>query len=202
MVFELPELPYEFGALEPYIDAKTMEIHHDKHHGTYVQKLNNALEKYPKLQNKDIKELLENNLKIVPDDIKMAVRNNGGGHYNHSLFWEMLKKDVRFKGEVAKAINKKFGSFDKFKEEFSKMALSIFGSGWTWLVVNSEGELEIVKTANQDSPLSEGKNPILGIDMWEHSFYLKHGPNKQAYLEDFFKAINWDKVDELYERAI
>ncbi len=198
-MFTLLPLPYSFNALEPYIDAKTMEIHHDKHHKTYVDKLNVALEKYPELQKKKVEELLKN-INSLPEEIRTVVRNHGGGHFNHSFWWPMLKKDTKFSGKIAEVINKKFGSFEKFKEEFTKSALSLFGSGWTWLVVNN-GKLEIYNTANQDSPLMENKIPILGLDVWEHAYYILHNANRAAYLENFFRAINWDNVNENFKRS-
>ncbi len=199
MKHELPKLGYTYNALEPYIDAKTMEIHHTKHHQAYIDKLNAALEKYKNLQNKDVDELLKD-LNKIPEDIRTAVKNHGGGHYNHSIWWLMLKKNVKFSGDIAKAIEKTFGSFEEFKKKFTENALGVFGSGWGWLVVN-KGKLEIIKTANQDSPISEGKVPILGVDMWEHSFYIKHNSNKFAYLEDFFHVINWEQVNENFNEA-
>ena len=174
-----------------------MIIHHTKHHQTYVDKLNAALEKHPELQKKSAEELIKD-LNKIPEDIRNAVRNHGGGHVNHSMFWKLLKKNVRFKGEVADEIKNKFGGFDKFKEEFSKAVLGIFGSGWGWLVVNG-GKLEIVTTPNQDNPISMGKIPILGIDMWEHSWYIKHNANKSAYVEDFFHIINWEEVNKIFK---
>jgi len=200
MTHELPKLGYKYDALEPFIDAKTMEIHHTKHHKTYVDKLNAALENHKDLQKKSVEELLKK-LNEIPEDIRTAVRNHGGGHYNHSLFWKMLKKDVDFFGEVSDAINDKWRSFEEFKKKFTDNTLSVFGSGWGWLVVNENGELEIVKTANQDTPLSEGKIPILGIDVWEHSYYLKHMSNRAAYIEDFFNVINWEQVNDNYLEA-
>ena len=200
-MFTLPNLTYPFEALEPYIDTKTMEIHHGKHHKTYVDKLNAALEKYPELQKKKVEELLSNNLKIVPEEIKNAVRNHGGGHFNHSLFWEILKKDVKFSGEIELAIKKKIGSFEKFKEQFTTSALNLFGSGWTWLVVN-KSELEIINLSNQDSPISQNKIPILGVDVWEHAYYLKYQNKRAEYVEAFFNVINWNKVNENYKKAL
>ncbi|MDO8563540.1 MAG: superoxide dismutase, partial [Nanoarchaeota archaeon] len=184
MTFTLPKLPYTYNALEPVIDAKTMEIHHTKHHQTYVDKLNLALEKHPELQKKKVEELLKD-LSKIPEDARNAVRNHGGGHYNHSLFWEMMTpniKDREMKGKVVEAINKEFGSFDKFKEAFNNAGLNRFGSGWAWLV-SHKGKLEICSTANQDCPISEGKIPLLGLDVWEHSYYLKHQSNRKAYVE-------------------
>lgn len=201
MVFNLPKLSYSYDALEPIIDAKTMEIHHTKHHQTYVDKLNLALEKYPELQKKKIEELLKD-LNKIPEDIRNAVRNHGGGHYNHSLFWEMMTpnvKDKEAKGKVVDAIVKTFGSIDKFKEQFNSTALNRFGSGWAW-VVSNKGKLEICSTANQDSPISEGKTVLLGLDVWEHSYYLKHQSNRKAYVENWWNVVNWKKVNELYSK--
>ena len=202
MVFILPKLNYSYDALEPIIDAKTMEIHHTKHHQTYVDKLNLALEKYPELQKKKVEELLKD-LNKVPEDIRTAVRNHGGGHLNHSLFWELMtpdKKDKEFKGKIKEAIEKSFVSFEKFKEDFNNSALARFGSGWAWLVLN-KGKLEICNTANQDSPISEGKIPLFGIDVWEHAYYLKHQSNRKNYVENFWNVVNWKKVNELYENC-
>ena len=200
MKHALPKLDYEYNDLEPFIDAKTMEIHYTKHHQTYVDKLNVALEKYPKFQNKDVDELIKN-LNAIPEEIRAAVRNHGGGHSNHSFFWKILKKDVDFFGEVSDSINDKFRSFEEFKKKFTEAALGRFGSGWAWLVVNNN-ELEIMSTANQDSPISEGKIPILGIDVWEHAYYLKHMSNRAAYVEAFFNVINWEQVEENYMKAM
>ena len=194
MTQELPKLSYAYDALEPFIDKQTMEIHHSKHHKTYVDKLNAALEGNEELKKKSVEELLKN-LSTVPEAIRNAVRNHGGGHYNHSLFWLLLKKDVPFEGEIANAINSKFGSFEKFKEQFANSATAVFGSGWTWLVLNGK-ELEIVSSPNQDSPLSNGKIPLLGIDVWEHAYYLKFQNRRAEYIEAFFKVINWKQVDE------
>jgi len=196
MTHKLPELGYGYDALEPFIDAKTMEIHHSKHHQGYVDKLNAALNGSG-LEEKDVNELLKD-LNSIPENIRTAVRNNGGGHANHSFFWPLLKQDVPFEGEVAEAIKAKFGSFDKFKEEFSNAAATRFGSGWAWLVLNNN-ELEIMSTANQDSPLSEGKIPLLALDVWEHSYYLQYQNKRPEYIEAFFKIINWEMVDEHFK---
>ncbi len=193
-MYKLEPLPYPYGSLEPHIDSKTMEIHHDKHHQTYVDKLNAALEKHPELQKKKVNELLEN-LNKIPEEIRNAVRNNGGGHANHSFFWPLLKKDVKFEGKIADAINKRFGSFEKFKEEFSNAAVNRFGSGWAWLVLDKD-KLEIVSSANQDNPLSEGKIPLLTLDVWEHAYYLKYQNRRAEYVNAFFNIINWKKVNE------
>ena len=199
-MFNLPKLPYAFDALEPFIDAKTMEIHHGKHHQGYVDKLNKALEKYPKLQKNSAEDLIKN-LEVIPEDIRTAVRNQGGGHVNHSFFWPILKKGVEPRGEILKAINKKFKGIDNFKEQFKDAATTIFGSGWAWLVLNSGDELEIVKTSNQDNPISQGKTPILGIDVWEHAYYLKYQNRRPEYVDAFFNVINWEQVNENYLKA-
>ena len=192
---ELPKLGYEYNALEPYIDEQTMRIHHSKHHQAYTDNFNKAVQG-TSLEKKDPEEIIKN-LSSVPENIKAAVRNNGGGYVNHKLFWQVLKKDVKIKGEIEKAILKKFGSFDKFKEEFSNAAMTQFGSGWAWLVLNKEN-LEIMKTANQDSPLTEGKIPILCLDVWEHAYYLLYNQRRKDYVDNFFNVINWTKVNELF----
>ncbi|WP_312653386.1 superoxide dismutase [Proteiniclasticum sp.] len=200
MKHELPKLPYEYSALEPYIDAQTMEIHYSKHHQAYVDKLNSALEKYPELQEKSIRELIEN-LDAIPEDIRTAVRNNGGGHLNHSMFWSMMRNDSQKpEGEVLEAINRKFGSMEEFKTQFSNAAATRFGSGWAWLVVKN-GELEVMSTANQDNPVSEGYEPILGLDVWEHAYYLKYQNKRPEYIENWFNVINWEQVAKFYEAA-
>ncbi|MBU1201602.1 MAG: superoxide dismutase [Nanoarchaeota archaeon] len=195
--YELEQLPYSYNALEPYIDEQTMKIHHDKHHQAYVDKLNAALEKHPDLQNKTVIELLKD-LNKVPQDIRTAVKNHGGGTWNHTFFWKVLKKDVKISGEIAKAIDKKFGSFEKFKEEFGKAAAEQFGSGWAWLVVNKEGKLEIMSTSNQNSPLSIGKKPILAIDVWEHAYYLRYQNRRAEYITAFWNVVNWQQVEKNY----
>ncbi|MBS3089531.1 superoxide dismutase [Candidatus Pacearchaeota archaeon] len=197
----LLSLPYGYGALEPYIDAKTMEIHHTKHHQAYIENLNKALEKYPELYEKKVEELLANNLQVVPEEIKHAVRNHGGGHANHSFFWEILKKDVNIPANFKKVIESEFESFDKFKEEFSAAALGRLGSGWAWLVKHKD-HLDIISTANQDSPLMEGKIPILGLDVWEHAYYLKFQNKRADYIKEWWNVVNWDKVSDLYEKSI
>ncbi|MCO4345926.1 superoxide dismutase [Staphylococcus agnetis] len=198
MAFELPKLPYGYDALEPHIDKETMEIHHSKHHNTYVTKLNDAV-KGTELENKSIEELIAN-VDQLPEDKKTAVRNNGGGHFNHSLFWQFLSPDAEEKGEVVDKIKEQWGSLDAFKKEFSDKAAARFGSGWAWLVVNN-GQLEIVTTANQDSPLSEGKAPILTLDVWEHAYYLKYQNKRPDYISTFWNVVNWEKVDEFYAAA-
>ena len=200
MAFELPKLPYDYDALEPHIDKETMNIHHTKHHNTYVTNLNNAVTG-TEWENKDIEEILSN-LDQVPENIRTAVRNNGGGHYNHTLFWQILSPNGggEPKGELLEAINAKFGSFKAFKEEFTKAAIGRFGSGWAWLVVNN-GELEVTSTPNQDTPLSEGKTPILGIDVWEHAYYLKYQNRRPEYVSAFWNVVNWDEVEKRYKAA-
>jgi len=195
MAYTLPEFGYEYDSLEPFIDARTMEIHHSKHHKSYVDKLNVALEGHSELEGKSVEKLISD-LDSVPGKIKTAVCNHGGGHANHSFFWKILKKDVDCEEDILDAINKEFGSLDEFKEKFKEAALGIFGSGWAWLVVNKEGKLEIVKTQNQDSPVSEGKKPLLCVDVWEHAYYLKHKNKRPDYIETFFKVINWEQVSE------
>lgn len=196
---QLPKLPYEYDSLEPYIDEQTMHLHHDKHHQTYVDKLNETLEKYPELQKKSTEELLKN-LSTIPAEIRQKVINFGGGHANHEFFWKILKKDIPIKGKIKTAIDKKFGSFDNFKKEFSSQALSLFGSGWVWLAIN-KGELEIIQTKNQDSPISEGKTPLLVIDLWEHAYYLKYQNKRADWIENFFKIINWEVVEKSYTKT-
>ncbi|AIE60752.1 superoxide dismutase SodA [Bacillus methanolicus] len=201
MAFELPQLPYAYDALEPHIDKETMNIHHTKHHNTYVTNLNNALEGNEELLSKTVEEVISN-LDAVPEAVRTAVRNNGGGHANHSLFWQILSPNGGGEptGELADAINSKFGSFEGFKEEFTKAAATRFGSGWAWLVVNN-GELEVTSTPNQDSPLMEGKTPILGLDVWEHAYYLKYQNRRPEYISAFFNVINWDEVAKRYSAA-
>ncbi|MBI2632353.1 superoxide dismutase [Candidatus Pacearchaeota archaeon] len=199
MKYTLPKLAFAYDSLEPFIDAKTMEIHHTKHHQAYIDKLNEALAKHPEFDNRKVEELLIN-LNSVPEDIRIAVRNHGGGHLNHSLFWELLKKDIKFEGKIADIIIKEFGNFDEFKKKFTNIALTHFGSGWAWLVLN-KGKLEIYNTSNQDSPLMDGKFPILGLDVWEHAYYLKYQNKRADYIAAFWNIINWEKVNELYENA-
>jgi len=195
MAFTLPPLPYASDALEPYIDKATMEIHHGKHHATYVTNLNKALESAPELQSKSVEELLKD-FASVPESIKTAVRNNGGGHANHSLFWTLLAKDQGApKGDIESVINSNFGSFDSFKEKFAAAATGRFGSGWAWLVKDSAGKFEITSTANQDSPYMEGKKPILGLDVWEHAYYLKYQNRRPEYISAWWNVINWNTVN-------
>lgn len=201
MAFKLPDLPYSFDALEPVIDAKTMEVHHDKHHATYVNNLNKAVENYPEWASKSIEDLMIH-LKEVPEEIRTAVRNNGGGHYNHSLFWKMMAPvgTIELKGALLDKINESFGSFDEFKKQFAAAATGRFGSGWAWLVVDGD-KLAVVSSANQDCPLSEGKKPILCLDVWEHAYYLKYQNRRADYVDNFFQVVNWDYVAELLAEA-
>ncbi|MBA8777894.1 superoxide dismutase [Staphylococcus schleiferi subsp. coagulans] len=198
MAFELPKLPYDYDALEPHIDKETMVLHHDKHHNTYVTKLNAAVEG-TELENKSIEDLIAN-LDSVPEDKRTAVRNNGGGHLNHSFFWQIISPNSEEKGEVVDKIKEQWGSLDAFKKEFADKAAGQFGSGWAWLVVNN-GQLEIVTTPNQDSPLTNGQTPILNIDVWEHAYYLKYQNKRPDYINSFWNVVNWEKVDELYQAA-
>jgi len=200
MSFKLPELDYSYDALEPHIDARTMEIHHSKHHKGYTDKLNKALKDQGDLKNKDIEDILSN-IEALPDDIKAAVRNNGGGYYNHLLFWKMMSPDSKKKpeGDLLEKIEKTFGSFDKFKEEVTNAAKTRFGSGWAWLILNN-GDLEITSTPNQDSPIMEGKKILLGLDVWEHAYYLKYQNKRPDYIEAFWNVINWDYISQRYEK--
>jgi Fe-Mn family superoxide dismutase len=202
MAFTVPPLPYAFDALEPYIDKQTMEIHHDKHHGAYVTNLNKALESAPDLQNKTVEELLANNCAIVPENIRTAVRNNGGGHINHSMFWQIMapKAGGNPSGNVAQAINSAFGSFDQFKEKMNAAGVGRFGSGWAWLV-KSGGKVEIISTANQDSPVMEGKFPVMGVDVWEHAYYLKYQNRRPEYLGAWWNVVNWPEIEKRFNSA-
>jgi superoxide dismutase, Fe-Mn family len=201
MKYELPKLPYAYDALEPFIDAKTMEIHHSKHHQAYVNNLNAALEKHPELD-KSLETYLKD-INLLPEDIRGAVRNNGGGHFNHSFFWPLLKVNNGNgpKGDLLKAINDAFGSFDAFKEAFGNAAKTRFGSGWAWLIVTPKHELKVTSTPNQDTPLAEGL-PILGLDVWEHAYYLNYQNRRPDYVSAFFNVINWDVVLDLYKQAL
>jgi Fe-Mn family superoxide dismutase len=203
MAIQLPPLPYPSDALEPFIDKQTMEIHHGKHHAAYVTNLNKALEQAPDLQNKPVHELLKNNLQIVPEAIKTAVRNNGGGHHNHSLFWQILdpkKPNGKPVGNLAKAIDSTLGGFDKFKEQFATAATTRFGSGWAWLVKNGP-KLEVISTANQDSPLMENKYPVIGLDVWEHAYYLKYQNRRPEYITAWWNIVNWQEAENRFNRA-
>lgn len=199
--FTTPDLPYAYDALEPYIDEETMKIHHDKHHVAYTTNFNKALESHPELFEKSAEDILRN-LSSVPEDIKAAVKNHGGGHVHHSLFWEIMApaEGGQAEGKLSEAIVDTFGSFDKFKEEFTQAAMTVFGSGWAWLSVDN-GKLIIEKTGNQDSPYSLGHTPILGIDVWEHSYYLKYQNRRAEFVENFWKVINWQAVGEKFEQV-
>ncbi len=199
MTFELPKLAYAYDALEPHIDARTMEIHHSKHHNTYVTNLNGAVDKTPELAGKSLETLLSD-LNAVPEGVRGVIRNHGGGTFNHNLFWEVMGPNAGGapKGELAKAIDASFTSFDAFKAEFEKAATTRFGSGWAWLVKKDSG-LAVVSTANQDSPLSDGLAPILGIDVWEHAYYLKYQNRRPEYITAFWNVINWDAVAARYD---
>ena len=201
MPFTLPPLPYPTNALEPHIDAQTMEIHHDKHHGAYVNNLNAALEKAPELQGKSLDDLLKN-LNAVPESIRTAVRNNGGGHWNHSMFWKLMGPGAGGAptGDAANGINAAFGSFDKFKEQFNAAGGARFGSGWAWLI-NDAGKLSIISTPNQDNPIMDGKPaPILGLDVWEHAYYLKYQNRRPDYLNAWWNVVNWREVEKRFGR--
>ncbi|GIW65043.1 MAG: hypothetical protein KatS3mg093_022 [Candidatus Parcubacteria bacterium] len=220
--YQLKPLPYSYDALEPYIDKMTMEIHHTKHHQTYINNLNLALEKYPEWQNVELEEILKN-LDQLPEDIRTAVRNNGGGHYNHSLFWEIMKPSTQTstnhtrtideymsehsmlsskESELIKAIEESFGSFENFKNIFSETALKHFGSGWAWLVINSDKKLEIYSLPNQDSPLMKGDWPIVGLDIWEHAYYLKYQNRRGEYIENWWQVVNWEAINKIFLNKI
>lgn len=199
MKHELPKLDYAFNDLEPSLDALTMEIHYTKHHQAYINKLNDALKDYPEWQEKSVEDILRS-LEAAPEKIRLAVKNNGGGHFNHSLFWRTLVPGGgEAKSGLAQAINKKFEGFDKFKELFSQTAATFFGSGWVWLVLNNNNELEIIALPNQDCPISRGLKPILVIDLWEHAYYLKYQNRRAEYIEAWWKVINWDEAEKNYK---
>lgn len=205
MIYEytLPELPYAYDALEPYIDAKTMEIHYTKHHQAYINKLNEALKKYPEWQKVSLYDLLTR-LNEVPEDIRTAVRNQGGGHANHTFFWKCMtpKADKAPEGELAQAIEKTFGSLDEFKKQFNAAAVSVFGSGWAWLVMDQNNNLKVIATSNQDSPLMQGMVPLLGLDVWEHAYYLKYQNRRPEYIDGWWNVVNWNFVQQNYTAAI
>ena len=200
MPYQLPDLPYEYSALEPYIDEKTMHLHHDMHHGAYVKNLNAALEKHSKLQFGDAEDLLRN-LNAVPEDIRTAVRNNGGGHVNHSMFWKIMKPKGGGdpNGPIAQVIKSTFSSFKDFQAKFNDAGAKVFGSGWVWLAGKPSGELIITTTPNQDNPLSQGLYPIMGNDVWEHAYYLKYNNRRPEYLSAWWNVINWEEVNQRYE---
>jgi Fe-Mn family superoxide dismutase len=201
MPAELPPLPYDYNALEPHIDEETMHLHHDKHHQTYVTNLNNALQSHPELQNKSAEELIRD-LNSVPEDIRTVVRNNGGGHVNHTMFWQIMSPNGGGEptGPIADAISEAFGSFEAFKQQFNDAGTKRFGSGWAWLVRGSGGQLQIVSTANQDNPMSAGQAPILGNDVWEHAYYLKYKNRRPEYLNAWWNVVNWEAIKERFGR--
>jgi Fe-Mn family superoxide dismutase len=201
MAFELAPLPYAFNALEPYIDALTMEIHHGKHHGTYVTNLNAQIEKHPELASKSLTDLVTN-LSALPEDIRTAVRNNGGGHFNHSMFWQLMSPNGggEPKGDLAKAIANAFGSFANFKDTFGKAGLGRFGSGWAWLGFQG-GKLAVISMPNQDVPMMEGMTPILGLDVWEHAYYLKYQNRRADYIANWWNVVNWEEVARRFDAA-
>ncbi len=200
--FKVPDLGYAFSALEPHIDAQTMEIHHDKHHGAYVTNLNAALEKAPQHQKSEVEDLLRN-LSSLPQEIQTAVRNNAGGHLNHSLFWVWMTPggSKEPKGKLLEAMTGEFSSVDKFKETLTQAGMTRFGSGWGWLVMDGSGKLKVYSTANQDSPVMEGLTPVLGVDVWEHAYYLKYQNRRADYLKAWWNVVNWEKVAETFEKA-
>ena len=198
-MFKLIPLPYAYDALEPYVDARTMEIHYTKHYQTYVDNLNAAVKDYPELQAKSVEELLKQ-LDTLPESIRTAVRNNGGGDYNHALFWQMLsaKSSLKHDSPLHTALVKTFGSFEQFQQKFNEAAKTRFGSGWAWLVMNTQGNLEIVSTANQDSPISMGQEVVLGLDVWEHAYYLKYQNKRVDYIAAWWNVVNWDFVQDRF----
>ena len=202
MPFELPPLPYDYAALEPHIDAETMKLHHDKHHDTYVKNLNAALEKHSDLQGKSLEELIRN-INSVPEDIRTAVRNNGGGHINHSMFWQIMKPNGGGEptGAIADAIKSTFDSFDTLKQQFNDAGAKRFGSGWVWLVHGSDGKLQVTSTPNQDNPMMDGQSPILGNDVWEHAYYLKYNNRRPEYLAAWWNTVNWDEINKRFQQA-
>jgi superoxide dismutase, Fe-Mn family len=201
-MYKLPELPYAFDALEPYIDTKTMEVHYTKHHQGYIDNLNKALEKYPNLACKSVDDLLRD-LQTVPEEVRVAVRNQGGGHSNHTQFWTLMKKGGSVaRGSVKEQIIKQFAHVESFQEQFNTAAKSVFGSGWAWLVVMPDDSLKIVTTANQDTPLSQGLTPIVGLDVWEHAYYLKYQNKRVDYIAAWWNVLNWDMIQEYYAQAL
>jgi len=202
MPFSLPPLPYAADALEPHIDKMTMEIHHGKHHNAYVTNLNKALESAPNLASKTVEELLANNCAVVPENIRTAVRNNGGGHINHSMFWTIMapKAGGQPGGKLADAIKSAFGSFESFKEKFNNAATTRFGSGWAWLVKDGAGKLDVISTANQDSPVMDGKFPVRGLDVWEHAYYLKYQNRRPDYIGAWWNAVNWTEIEKRFAK--
>ncbi|MBY0109649.1 MAG: superoxide dismutase [Candidatus Babeliaceae bacterium] len=201
-MFKLPELPYVFDALEPYIDARTMEIHYTGHHAAYVKNLNDTLKDYPELQDKSLTDLLCD-LNALPEKIRTSVRNNAGGDYNHTFFWPLMTKNAVLGPleKSAQGINKTFGSFEQFQKQFNDAAKSRFGSGWAWLVVNKQSNLEVTSTANQDCPISQGQEPILGLDVWEHAYYLKYQNKRVDYIQAWWHVVNWQQVEDNFRKV-
>lgn len=201
-VFQLPPLPYAYNALEPYIDERTMQFHHDKHHAAYVKNLNDAIAKYPQLKGQSVKQLLSN-INSIPQDIRTTVRNNGGGHDNHSMFWSIMKPNGGGEptGAIAQAIKENFGSFDNFKKQFNEAGTKRFGSGWAWLIRTKDGKLQVTSTANQDSPFMDGNYPIMGNDVWEHAYYLKYQNRRNEYLDAWWNVLNWDEINKRFAQA-
>lgn len=202
MAHELPPLPYGYDALEPHIDKQTMTLHHDKHHAAYVNNLNAALEKHPELSSKSAEDLIRD-LSAVPEDIRTTVRNNGGGHVNHSMFWKIMKPGVggEPKGQLADLLRQSFGDFESFKKQFNEAGTKQFGSGWVWLIRARDGKLQITSTANQDNPMSQGSFPVMGNDVWEHAYYLKYQNRRPEYLAAWWNVVNWDEVQKRFEAA-
>ncbi len=200
MPFSLPALPYPFDALEPYIDKMTMEIHHGKHHNAYVTNLNKALESAPQLAGKSLEELLANNCAVVPENIRTAVRNNAGGHINHTMFWQIMgpKAGGQPGGKLGEAVKSAFGSFDSFKEKLAAAGMGRFGSGWAWLVKDASGKLDIISSANQDSPVMEGRFPVMGVDVWEHAYYLKYQNRRADYVAAWWNVVNWNEIEKRF----
>lgn len=199
---ELPPLPYDYAALEPYIDAETMRLHHDNHHATYVENLNEAVQAYPELQGLSVEAMLRD-LNVVPEDVRIQVRNNGGGHLNHTMFWQIMAPNAGGEptGTIADAINQTFGSFEQFKEQFNEAGRNQFGSGWVWLVRNPQGELQITSTLNQDNPIMEGLYPVMGNDVWEHAYYLNYQNRRGEYLENWWNVVNWPEIERRFADA-
>ena len=200
MAFEVPPLPYDYNALEPYIDTQTMQLHHDKHHAAYVNNLNNALQNQSQLASWTVEDLVQR-INEVPEGIRTAVRNNAGGHINHSMFWQIMKPNGGGDptGELGSAIQQAFGSFDQFKAAFNDAGVKRFGSGWTWLVLNRSGKLQVISTANQDSPMMDGMFPVMGNDVWEHAYYLKYQNRRPDYLAAWWNVVNWDEITHRYQ---
>ena len=200
MAYQVPPLPYDYSALEPYIDAQTMTLHHDKHHGAYVSNLNAAIEKHPQLASKSVEDLLRD-INSVPEDIRTAVRNNGGGHMNHSMFWQIMKPKGGGppSGRVGEEIKKTFGSFEDFQKQFNDTGTKRFGSGWVWLVRSKAGKLEVISTANQDNPIMDGHHAIMGNDVWEHAYYLKYQNRRPEYLAAWWNVVNWDEINKRFK---